>query len=178
MSDAILLVLAQLLAGWLIADLFGGIAHWLEDRIFTPRTLVLGSIVAANRLHHAQPGAFLAKGFIERNRATWAATLAISLLWLVLIGPSLIWFAASMGGAASSIVHHQAHFAPGNRLVRILREIGLVQSGVHHAGHHRPDACRRYCVLTTLLNPILDGVGIWSTAERLLARCGVKTAAE
>jgi hypothetical protein len=176
MIDAILLALAQLLAGWLIADLLGGIAHWLEDRILTVRTPMLGGIVAANRLHHAEPLAFIGKNFLERHLATWATAGAISLLWLMLFGPSLVWLAATIGGAISSGVHFLAHGRSDVRLVRILQDVGLLQSAAHHAGHHRPGAARRYCVLTALLNPVLDGIGLWAWLERIAHRCGIAIA--
>jgi hypothetical protein len=169
MIDAVLLALAQLLAGWLIADLLGGIAHWLEDRILTVRTPLLGGIVAANRLHHAEPLAFTAKGFVERNLATWCTAIGVSIAWLLLLGPSLIWLAASAGGAVSSTVHLLAHCRASSRVVRILQDVGLLQSAAHHAGHHRAGANRRYCVLTSLLSPFLDGVGLWATLERFAA---------
>jgi len=173
MIDMALLAFAQLLSGWLIADLFGGIVHWLEDRMLSERTPLLGSVIAANRLHHAEPMAFTAKGLVERNLATWLVACSVAVLWLLLVGPSLVWIAASVGGAVSSVAHFLAHVRSGNRFVLILQDTGLLQSAGHHAGHHRPGAARRYCVLTSLLNPILDGLGIWSALERIGSRCGI-----
>lgn len=176
MIDAILLALAKLLAGWLIADLLGGVTHWLEDRILTTDTPLIGGIVAANRVHHVDPLAFTAKGFVERNLATVCMAIGVSLVWLLLFGPSLIWLAASSGGAVSSVVHFLAHGRSTSPLLRIMQDIGVVQSAAHHAGHHRPGAARRYCVLTALLNPVLDGIGLWGWLERLASRCGVRLA--
>ena len=60
----------------------------------------------------------------------------------------------------------------------VLQEIGLLQSPVHHAGHHRPPSDRRYCVLTDWLNPVLDAVGIWALLERGLRRVGLPIEAD
>lgn len=173
MIDMVLLAFGQLLFGWLLADLFGGIVHWLEDRMLTARTPFLGGIIAANRLHHAEPMAFISKDMVERNLATWLVAGLVSVSWLLLIGPSLIWLAASIGGVVSSGAHFLAHVRSSSRFVIILQDVGLLQSSAHHAGHHRPGAARRYCVLTSLMNPILDGLGLWSALERLAIQCGI-----
>ena len=178
--NAILLLVAKLLAGWLIADALGGFVHWIEDRVLTERVPLLGRhVVAPNRRHHAEPMAFASGSLVERNGTTWAAAALASLLWLWIAGPSVIWAAATLGGAVSSHVHYLAHLPKnGPRFVRVLQEIGLLQSPVHHAGHHRPPSDRRYCVLTDWLNPVLDAVGIWALLERGLRRVGLPIEAD
>lgn len=174
MTDAFLLIIAKLLAGWLIADLLGGIVHWLEDRVLTERIPFLRGVIAANRLHHRSPLAFFHHGIVARNATTWATALAASLVWLLVFGPSWTWIAATIGGMVSSSVHHLAHRPrPASLIIRVLQEVGLLQSAAHHAGHHRPGAARRYCVLTALVNPLIDGIGLWAMLERALARLGV-----
>lgn len=174
MTDALLLIIAKLLAGWLIADFLGGVVHWLEDRVLTERIPFLRGVIAANRLHHRSPLAFFHHGIVARNATTWATALAASLLWLLLFGPSWMWLAATIGGMISSSVHHLAHRPrPASLIIRMLQEMGLLQSAAHHAGHHRPGAARRYCVLTALVNPLVDGIGLWILLERALARLGV-----
>ena len=54
--NVVLLLAAQLIVGWLIADLVGGFVHWIEDRVLTERVPLLGRhVVAPNRRHHAEP---------------------------------------------------------------------------------------------------------------------------
>lgn len=180
MIDAGLLIAAKLLAGWLIADLMGGVVHWLEDRVLTERTPFLGStIVAPNRRHHREPMAFTAGSIVERNGTTWLTAGILALLWVVLLGPSLVWFAAMIGGAVSSSVHFLTHQPRrANRAVRICQEIGLVQSSAHHAGHHRPPSDRRYCPLTGWVNPIVDGLGLWRALEHALRAIGIPVEAD
>ena len=180
MIDVVLLVLAKLLAGWLIADLLGGFIHWLEDRVLTERTPILGPIVVApNRRHHREPMAFAAGSILTRNGTTWLAAGILSIIWLALLGPSLVWVAASIGGAVSSSVHYLTHQPRlANRAVKILQEVGLVQSAAHHAGHHRPPSDRRYCPLTGWVNPIVDGIGLWRALEAGLRAIGVRTEAD
>jgi ubiquitin-conjugating enzyme E2 variant len=170
MIDAALLIAAKLLAGWLIADLLGGLVHWLEDRVLTEDMPILGLyVVAPNRRHHADPLAFTAGGIVARNGTTWGAAGLASLIWLLVAGPSLIWAAATLGGMVTSIVHFYTHRVPAAGTgLRALQDIGLIQSARQHAQHHRPPADRRYCVLTDWLNPLLDQFGLWTKLERLL----------
>ena len=180
MIDAALLIIAKMLAGWLIADLLGGIVHWLQDRVLTERTPVFGTaVIAANRRHHRDPMAFVAGGVWRRNSTTWLAAAIGAIVWLALAGPSLIWIAATTGAALSSSVHFLAHQPRrAHRVIRVLQDIGLVQSTAHHAGHHRAPSDRRYCPLTGWINPVLDSIGLWSRLEAVLRKMGVAIEAE
>ena len=174
MIDTLVLILAKLLAGWLIADLLGGIVHWLQDRVLTEATPILGAgVIAANRRHHRDPMAFVAGSIWRRNGTTWLAAAVGSVLWLALAGPSLVWIAATIGGSLGSAVHFLAHQPRlAHPIVRVLQDIGLVQSAAHHAGHHRAPSERRYCPLTGWINPVLDGLGIWDRLEAVLRWIG------
>lgn len=168
-------VVGELLIGWLLADLIGGVIHWFEDRIAQPHWPVIGRhVVQPNRDHHARPQAFTAGDLVTRNGTTWAAVALIALLWLMLFGVSLTFVSAAIGGAMSSQVHYWAHVpkqAP--RIVRTLQAIGLFQSSTHHARHHRPDVLANYCVLTDLVNPVLTHLDMWRHLEAIVARLGV-----
>ena len=72
-------ILGELLLGWLLADLVGGLVHWWEDRVARSDTPVIGPLVIApNRLHHSDPLAFTRSSLLERNFATWSVVAAIS----------------------------------------------------------------------------------------------------
>lgn len=171
-------IVGQLLLGWLLADLLGGIAHWLQDRVLTEETPLVGrSIVAAQRLHHHQPLAFTRKGFVERNWSTWMVALGVSGLWLLLFGPSFMWGAATVGGMVSAMVHGLSH-QPQNagKVCRVLQQIGLIQSPKHHSVHHRPPHDCRYCPLTDWLNPLLDELRVWAVLEAGVRKLGLRPA--
>lgn len=169
-------IIGQLLVGWLIADFLTGVLHWLEDRVLTEATPLLGrTIVAPNRLHHIDPMAFTRKSFVDRNWSTWAVVGLVSGLWLFLLGPSVVWASATVGGMVASMVHYHTH-RPTSGLLRALQDIGVVQSIRQHAKHHKPPSAGSYCVLTDWLNPLLDHLQVWARLERLLRRFGVRLA--
>ena len=168
-------LLGQVLMGWLAADLLGGVVHWLEDRVAGEGAGWFGRVVIApSRLHHRSPQLFLGGSLVDRNLAAWIAASLVSAVGLALLGPSVIWAAATIGGLVSAEVHACAHRpSRAGSLLRVLHEIGALQSPRHHAGHHRPPSDRRYCVLTDWVNPIVDALDLWARLEAALTRIGL-----
>lgn len=164
------MLMVELLAGWLLADLLSGLLHWLEDRYGREHWPVLGNqVIAPNRLHHSRPLAFTRGTFLSRNGTTIVATAIIAVPLFAAFGAQPWLIAATIGGAMANQVHFWAH-RPSHRpaIVSLLQEAGFLQSPAHHQRHHAPPHTRRYCILTNWLNPILDRVGVWSVAERFL----------
>ena len=56
----------------------------------------------------------------------------------------------------------------------MLWEVGLFQSPKHHSGHHMKHSAKNYCILTNLLNPILDRLHFWSALENGLTFIGLE----
>jgi hypothetical protein len=169
-------VIGKLLVGWLIADLMTGLFHWWEDRVATETMPVIGArIVTPNRLHHIDPMAFTRNNLWARSGETFIGVAAIAAVWFWLIGPSLVLLAATVGGALSTEIHYQTHAVKQRRpLVRMLQEIGIIQSPGQHAQHHRSPSDRRYCIVSDWLNPVLDQMKVWSRLETLLTRVGLE----
>lgn len=169
-------LVGQLLLGWLAADLLSGLFHWWEDRLGREDMPLVGrTVVAPNRLHHREPGAFLATSFRQRNGGTWLLVALVSGVWLALAGFSAVWAAATVGGLVVNEVHRWAHSpARAPAFVRVLHEVGIVQSPRGHSRHHAPPRAAAYCVLTDWLNPPLDALGLWAGLERALAAIGLE----
>ena len=168
-------LIGQALAGWLLADLITGTFHWWEDRIGREdMPLIGGWIVAPNRLHHSDPLAFLRGSLFDRSLATMVAAALVGAAWCLLFGPSVLLAAAVIGSALVNEVHRFAHEPKAaGAFLRVLQDIGLIQSSKHHAGHHRPPSTIRYCVLTDWLNPLLDALRVWERLEAGLQRCRI-----
>jgi hypothetical protein len=164
-------IIGQIIVGWLLADFVGGVLHWLEDRVLTVSDSWIGTqVVEPAREHHDDPLAmYRYAGLIERNWTTWLPTLAVSIALLSAFGPSLLWLSATIGGLVVYEVHRAAHHPRDlHPFVRVLQDVGVIQSPKHHAGHHRPPHQSRYCPLTDWLNPILDALRFWDRIERVL----------
>lgn len=169
-------MLTQIVCGWLFADLLSGFFHWWEDRVgWEAMPLLGGWVIVPNREHHTDPLAFTYASIWQRNRVVWLITLLVAAAWFLLAGPSWFLAATALGGLVVNEVHVLAHDKRRtNRLTRALQEAGIIQSAAHHARHHRGVSDSHYCILTDLLNPVLDMVGLWAGLEWLLTALGLE----
>lgn len=157
----------------LAADFVSGLVHWIEDTFWTEATPLVGAwIVAPNVLHHRNGRAFLAKTWLE---SSWELVLASLVLVAVAAGFGVltwhVWLFALLSANANQL-HKWSHRTDRelSPLLRALRRLHVLQSFEHHARHHRGAKDVHYCVLTELVNPVLDGTRFWRALERVFAR--------
>jgi hypothetical protein len=165
-------IIGQLLVGWLLADLISGIFHWWEDQFGKASWPLIGPwLVAPNQLHHAEPLVFLQNTFSKRTRASIISAVLLGAVWWYFAGPSVLLFTTVVGLSLATEVHRLAH-APRHAgpILKVLQQIGVIQSPKGHALHHRPPQNRNFCALTDWLNPALEAMDVWNRAERLLRR--------
>ncbi|MEL7784060.1 fatty acid desaturase CarF family protein [Citromicrobium bathyomarinum] len=167
-------IIAQLLLGWLLADFLSGLVHWAEDRFGRGREhwpLIGPLVFAPNLLHHERPLDFTRASFVGRNWTTWIVANAIALLLLLAFGPQWWLLSGWIGGMMANEVHawsHKPEMTP--EWAKPLQRLGLIGFRWHHGLHHWAPHDRRYCILTTWLNPVLDRVRFWRGLERLLPK--------
>ena len=166
------------LAGLCAADLATGATHWLFDRCFDESTPGLGrAFVQPFREHHRDPTAITRHGFLEVSGNNALALCPV--LWLIaplasgfgveLVETLCLGFvlAAVAGAFVTNSIHRWAHAAEAPRFVRWLQRHGVILAPDHHALHHRGDHDRAYCVTTGWMNPLLDGLGVFRSVERI-----------
>ena len=163
-------------AAILLADFTSGLVHWFEDAYVRADTPVLGKWLGeANILHHTQPRAICRKSWWGN---VWDLYLVGALVLLAawwgdwLSGPVLLYVLLSSN---ANLIHRFSHqnAAENGRLVTTLQDWRILQTRRHHAQHHQGERNSHYCAVTNVLNPVLDGVGVWKTLERGLARAGL-----
>ncbi len=154
-------------AALILADFLSGLAHWIEDCYFSPETPLLGQTIRKNVEHHSNPILFV------ENR--WHVTIRSSLLSAVVVGLVLaafgllgpVWVTALSISVFANQVHKWAHMrtraAP--QAIRTLQSIRVLQTPSHHLQHHTGSRDTHYCVVTNLLNPLLDGIHFWRVLE-------------
>jgi ubiquitin-conjugating enzyme E2 variant len=171
-SLAGIVIALEVIATWLLADFVSGVVHWAEDSYGRETTPVIGRwVVEPNLLHHRDPLAFVRRSWIA---SSWdlaavgamilaAAGLAGALTWHVVLFVLI--------GANANQIHKWNHMRRSSVPlgIRALQRLHLLQSARHHAQHHRGTKDSHYCVVTELLNPLLDRLGWWRMLERLLA---------
>lgn len=164
----------QIIACLLLADFITGLAHWTEDT-YAVRTwpILTTVIVEPNIQHHKDPSQFAATSFWYRNKENMAV---ISIFTLVALCFAPYWQIAFVGAIVGmgNEIHAWSHKRPRWGIVRVLQDAGILQHPRQHAEHHRPPFARRYCVVTNLLNPFLDGVRFWRGLEAVLSVVGIR----
>ena len=165
--DIILVVLA--------VDFVSGLLHWLEDGYGRPHWPVTGKwITAPNILHHEAPGAFTKNSWLRSAAVLLVlGALVIAGAWQIgMLTWQVLLFVAI--GVNANEIHKWNHLPRKRRgnLVTALQEARLLQTAKHHGKHHVGSKDTHYCVVTNLLNPVLDAVQFWHglewTIERLL----------
>jgi ubiquitin-conjugating enzyme E2 variant len=166
------MIALEFVAVWLLADFVSGVVHWAEDSYGTEATPVIGRwVVAPNVLHHRDPLAFVGKSWIG---SSWDLAIAgVAIVAVAALAGVLTWHVAlfALLGANANQIHKWNHMRRASipPPIRAMQRLHLVQSAHHHVQHHRGTKDSHYCVITNVLNPILDGAGFWRMLERLLA---------
>jgi len=157
----------EVVAAVLAADFLSGLAHWIEDTYFLASTPLLGRTIAKNIEHHLNPTTFVVN--------PWHVTIRSSLVAAAFVASATYglgyrgwWFGLVLVLAVTANqVHKWSHMAAEDlpRVPRLLKRWRILQTGRHHGAHHANAKNRRYCVLTNLVNPVLDGCRFWRILE-------------
>ena len=166
------MIALELVAVWLLADFVSGVVHWAEDSYGTEYTPVIGRwIVRPNLLHHRDASAFVDKSWLA---SSWdLAAVGVAVLAIAGLAGALTWHVGLfvLLGANANQFHKWNHMRHSRvpLAIRVLQRMRLLQSSRHHAQHHRGTKDSHYCVITEVLNPVLDGLGFWRALEKALA---------
>lgn len=166
-------VLWQTLLVIMLADFLAGIVHWFEDAYVRENTPLIGSFIGkANVIHHHLPR------YMTRNnwwQSSWdllafSAVVVVVAWWLDLLTWH-VWLFAVISTNANQ-VHKWSHQtrSENGRIITFLQKSRVLQAPHHHAVHHTNPKNVRYCPITNLVNPILDGLRFWDGVEWILAR--------
>lgn len=158
-------IIAQLLAGYLLGDFFSGVFHWWEDRYCHPRWPIIGRLVCdANIEHQRFPRNTCTRTYWYRCGSSIIATapfIALCLgfeLYVLAVGLAVL--------SQANEIHSWSHQRMG-RVIRFFQRIEFFCSPRHHAVHHVRPYDQRYCVISGWLNPILQAIRFWDLCERV-----------
>ena len=168
---------------WLFADFLSGIFHWWEDRYLTGKSGVrfIDKIAKDNELHHKSPTELTRHTYwYNINGSIQYSSLIAGILFLLSthIVLCLGFFFLGFANLVHRFSHETRHRIPS--LIRILQWSGVFISPDHHVIHHvdgrmlvsKKRAHREFCVMSNLLNPLLDKMKLWRRLERLVSLFG------
>ena len=158
-----------------IADFITGLVHWLEDTYSVPSTPLIGKYVAIPNIeHHRNPKAMSETGnFFTRVQLSVIISAVVSLIVYFLHCLTWQFILVAFLSAMGNEVHAWSHGA-GRKGVKLLHDMGIVQTPAHHAKHHIPPFDRDYCILTNVLNPVLERIKFWRISEYFISLLGLK----
>ena len=165
------MIVLELIATVLITDFVSGLFHWLEDAYGREEWPITGWLITKrNILHHHDPRYFTRHGWFH---SSWLllciAGVIVLAAWLFGLLTWHVWLFAALGANANQI-HKWAHRSPAENglVISFLQRIRLLQTSRHHANHHTDPKNSHYCVITNLLNPVLDAIRFWEILEAIL----------
>jgi hypothetical protein len=155
----------------LAADFLSGLFHWLEDSYGSPDWPIIGPlIIRPNMRHHEAPAEFTMNSWLKSAGILLVfggAVLAVA--WACGV---LTWHVALFVLIAvnANEVHKWNHMPAKQRgrIVVALQKVALLQTPQHHGKHHSGRIDSHYCVITNLVNPMLEGLRFWRTLEWLI----------
>ena len=163
----------QVVGVTLAADFAAGFIHWIEDAYIRENTPLLGRFIGKpNTIHHHLPRYMIRNSWWRSNREQLIA-MGVLLAFLSLLN-LVTWreclFALVAGYA--NVVHKWSHRTrrENGRLICWLQDLHVLQTPRHHAVHHSNPKQVRYCPVTNVLNPLLDGIHLWAGIEWAAAR--------
>jgi len=162
----------------LFADFVSGFFHWLEDVYAKPGMPFIHQIAVNNELHHTKPRAFLQNNWWQ---SSWDVAIASSLLvmaawWAGILSWEIVLFAVLSANANQ--IHKWTHQNSKEKpaVISWLQQHKIIQTPREHAKHHSGEKNSHYCVMTNVLNPLLEKVSFWRHLEQFNHRLfGLRT---
>lgn len=170
--EDIVLYTIEVYSLFLLADFLSGVIHWWQDRYGNPEWKFLGKVIIPNLIHHKKPRIFLKYSYLQRNGAAIVLSVLFSLLIWAL--PFVGWHTALVlfiFGSQTVEIHAMSHRTDKQRprIFTFLQKCRIIQTPEHHWGrHHRAPYTGGYCLMTNLLNPILDRLKVWKGLEFII----------
>jgi ubiquitin-conjugating enzyme E2 variant len=164
----------QTVIAFYCADFVTGFFHWLEDTYGRESwgDWLYQEVVKPNIEHHIQPRVMTKGNYWSRVRISFMLATPLVLISIATFNWGV--FAFSLFAANANELHCWSHRGDHENswFVRFCQRAGIVQSRQAHAMHHRKPYSIRYCVMTPVLNPILDCFGFWRILENIAASFG------
>jgi plasmanylethanolamine desaturase len=167
------MIILQIVGAVLVADFLSGLFHWLEDAYGRENWPITGRLITQpNILHHQEARYFTRYSWFESSWILLCLGLFVLVIaWLCGALTWQVWLVVILGVNANQ-VHKWAHRTPKENgpLISLLQRVGLVQTARHHAHHHTDPKNSHYCVLTNVVNPLVDGARLWDGFEWVIRR--------
>lgn len=172
------LLIKMLLLGYVAADFFSGLVHWMGDTFGEEDWPILGAgFIKPFRDHHVDPKGITHHDFIEVNGNNCFVLLLALVPVSFIMSPdwgyisfATIAFAMffSIGIFLTNQFHKWSHLTEPNIAIATLQRWNIILSPENHDVHHAAPYKTYYCITCGWLNPVLDRTDFWRSAERFI----------
>ncbi|MCE9499112.1 MAG: fatty acid desaturase family protein [Leptospira sp.] len=169
-----------MILGYLGADFFSGLAHFLGDTFGAEDTPVVGqSFIKPFRHHHVDPVDITRHDFIETNgnncivsvpvlMAVYHFAPILSELWALFLATFFQFLLLAV--FVTNQIHKWSHMENPGAFISWLQKWNLILSKEHHQIHHNPPHDKYYCITCGWLNPILYKVHFFESVKWLVVK--------
>ena len=171
------LAILPLFIGYIGADFFSGLVHFLGDTFGTEETPILGqSFIKPFREHHVNPKGMTEHDFVETSGNNCIVSIPFLLLvyYLVDIKSSLFHYSfysffsfLMIAVFITNQIHKWAHLENPGWLISFLQKHNLILSPEHHQVHHTEPFDKYYCITVGWLNPFLYKIHFFEGIKNL-----------
>ena len=150
--------------------------HWATDTWFSEKQF--GRLIAIAREHHTHPSHILGYRFLENATlgsapsALLIGPLAIVIAFLprteFLYAVMILFLLISLTLLFGTSLHNIGHRKVRSPVLKLAQKLRLVITPAYHHVHHSGNQTTRYCTVNGWANPLLDRLGFWRAAERLI----------
>lgn len=177
-------ILVSALAGICSADFASGVVHWAADTWGTVESPIIGpGLLRPFREHHIDPTSICRHDFIETNADCFTICVPFvgySVYKFYTYAPDQIagtynfemyvFFLACFVTMTNEL-HKWSHTYFGlPKWITLLQDYGVILPRIHHRQHHVSPHEINYCITTGWLNPLLEAINFWRTAEYIITK--------
>ena len=161
------------LVGYVVADLWSGVYHWVIDNYGCASTPFFGNQIEEFQGHHMWPRAITKRQFANNLHALGRAVTFIVLpIDLLCDNPIIHGFVSVCFGCIlfSQQFHAWAHSTKSQlpSLVVALQDLGILLSRSQHTAHHHRPYNSNYCIISGIWNNFLDNQKVFKALEMFL----------
>lgn len=164
----LLISLACLFLGYLMADFVSGFVHFLGDSYGTVDTPFFGkNFIAAFREHHVDEQAITRHDFVDVNGSNCIGSVLVIIPAVHLLDPgrfvlvlyvSILIFIFLVSLFLTNQFHKWAHLETRPKFITWLQRRGIILSPLHHSIHHTSPFDTYFCITAGWLNPLLQKI--------------------
>lgn len=170
------MIIIKIFALILLTDLLTGFVHFLLDQYGSPNNKFFKNAVEINLAHHDNPRQMIDRTYWDLTKDSWKLGAIIFALTYLFFG--FQWEVAFFVilGANTNIFHKWSHMKKSERpmIVTKLQDWKILQTSNHHRSHHKKPFDTYFCIITNLLNPVLEKIYFWEGVIKVLKVFGIK----